>query len=180
MEYLSEIIAFDVETTGLNPLEGDRIIELALIRIKDGSVVEKIVTAVNPGMAIPPEVCSIHGITDDMVKDAPPFRDIACKIADFIKGGTLLIHNADFDISFLKKEFELCGMNFPEVKVIDTLSIARNSFRFPRNSLSRIAVYYKIDTEGLHRAEADAMTTYKIYRRFCEELSQKECNKSCT
>ncbi|MBN1444490.1 MAG: 3'-5' exonuclease [Candidatus Omnitrophica bacterium] len=173
---IPELIAFDVETTGLKPLEGDRIIELALIRIRDGSVVEKIVTAVNPGINIPPEVCSIHGITDDMVKDAPPFRDIAGKIADFIRGKTLLIHNADFDISFLKKEFELCGMSCPEVKVIDTLAIAKNSFRFPGNSLSRIAVHYKIDTEGLHRAEADAMTTYMIYRRFCEELSRKERN----
>jgi len=176
MEAIPELVAFDVETTGLNSSEGDRIIEIALIRLRKDSIIEKLVTLLNPEMKIPPEVSSIHGITDEMVKDAPCFRDIAERVLDFIKNSILLIHNADFDISFLKKEFEMCGMEFPEIKIIDTLSIARNSFGFPGNSLYRIAIHYDMDTGGLHRAEADAMTAYKIYRRFCDELSQEQHN----
>lgn len=175
MPDIPELVALDIETTGLRPLEGDRIIEIALIRIsKTGSIIEKFVTAVNPEREIPPEVYPINGITDDMVKTAPRFRDIAGKIIDFISDRTLLIHNADFDIPFLRKEFKTCGIAFPEIKVIDTLAVARNSFFFPKNSLSCIATHYNLNTDGLHRAEADALTTYKIYRKFCEELARRK------
>jgi DNA polymerase III epsilon subunit family exonuclease len=171
---IPELVALDLETTGLKPLEGDRIIEIALIRIaKSSEVIEKFVTVVNPERQIPPDVFLINGITDDMVKTAPCFKDIAGKVFDFIAGRTLLIHNADFDIPFLEIEFKRCGTSIPETKVIDTLAIARNSFIFPKNSLSRIAAYYNINTDGLHRAESDAMMTYKIYRKFCEEWERR-------
>jgi len=173
MEDIPELIAFDVETTGLYSCKGDRIIEIALIRIKEGVVIDKIVSLINPEREIPPETSYINRITAEMVKEAPYFREIAQKIFDFIQGKTLLIHNADFDIDFLKAEFKLCGLGFPEVKILDTLAIARNSFCFPVNSLSGIAAYYNLATDGLHRAEADAMTAYKIYCKFRNALSQK-------
>ncbi len=165
-----ELVALDLETTGLKPSEGNRIIEIALIKIAGtGNIIEKLVTTVNPEREIPPDVYPINGISNDMVKSSPCFRDIAGTVFNFIKGKTLLIHNADFDISFLQEEFIICGIKFPEIKVIDTLAIARTFFNFPKNSLSSIASYYNLDTSGLHRAESDAMLTYKVYRKFCEE-----------
>lgn len=173
MEELPEIVVLDVETTGLDPVEG-RIVEIALIRIKEGQIVEKLVTLLNPEMGIPCDVSSIHGITDEQIKDAPFFRDIAGKILELINGRTVLVHNADFDIPFLKKELNLCGMKLSGIKVIDTLAIARNYFCFPNNSLSTIAAYYNIDTSGSHRAEADAIMTYKVYCKLMEELNGKK------
>ncbi len=172
---MQELVALDVETTGLKVAEGNRIIEIALLRIADsGDIIEKFVTFVNPEREIPPEVFSINGITKEMVKDAPRFRDIARKVYGLTNRRTLVVHNADFDISFLQEEFKICKIRFPEIKVIDTLAIARNFFNFPKNSLSCIAAHYNLDTSGLHRAEADARLAYKIYRRFCEEWGQKE------
>ncbi len=170
MNIVPAVVALDVETTGLNPLNGDRIIEISLIEIaEDGKVVDKFSSLINPDREIPAETSSINGITDDMVGDAPYFRDIALKIFNFMENKTILIHNADFDREFLQAEFNRCGMDFPKVNgIIDTLCIARRDFNFPGNSLSRIACYYNIDITGLHRAEADAMIAYKIYRKFCE------------
>ncbi|MCM8762177.1 MAG: 3'-5' exonuclease [Candidatus Omnitrophica bacterium] len=172
IEIQDEIVALDVETTGLDS-EKDRIVEIALIRIKQGSIVEKLVTLLNPEIKIPPDVSLIHGITDEQIKDAPFFRDIAVKVLEIINQKTILVHNADFDIPFLKKELKLCGLELSEIKIIDTLAIARNNFCFTNNSLSTIASYYKIDTSGYHRAEADAMMTYKIYCKLLEELQKK-------
>lgn len=170
MNSVPAVVALDVETTGLNPYNSDRIIEISLLEIaEDGRVIDKFSSLINPDREIPAEVCCINGITDDMVKTAPYFRDIALKIFNFIENKTLLIHNADFDKQFLEEEFKRCGMDFPKVNgIIDTLSIARRDFNFPGNSLSKIACYYNMDTSGLHRAEVDAMTAYKIYRKFCE------------
>ncbi|MCX8081919.1 MAG: 3'-5' exonuclease [bacterium] len=172
MKEIPELVVLDVETTGLDPVEG-RIVEIALIRIKEGNVVEKFVTLLNPEVKIPPEVSFIHGIKDEQIKDAPLFRDIAEKVLEIINGRTILVHNADFDIPFLKKELNLCGLDLSEIKVIDTLAIARNYFCFPKNSLSTIALYYEIDISGYHRAEADAMITYKVYCKLIEELNRK-------
>lgn len=168
MEKEPEIVVIDVETTGLDPVE-DRIVEIAIIRIKEGSIEEKLVTLLNPEMRIPPDVSYIHGITDNQIKKAPFFRDIASRVLEIVNGKTLLVHNADFDIPFLKNELSRCGMELSGIKVIDTLAIARNYFCFPNNSLSTIAVHYNIDTSGLHRAEADAMLTYKIFCKMQEE-----------
>lgn len=172
MEDILELVALDVETTGLDPV-GDRIVEIALLKIKEGNIVDKLVTLLNPEMRIPPDVSYIHGITDEKIKGAPFFRDIARKVLDFINGKVLLVHNADFDIPFLKKELKLCGLELSGIKIIDTLAIARTQFCFPNNSLSTIATYYKIDTSGSHRAEADAIMTYKIYCKLVEELQKK-------
>ena len=178
MKDIPELVALDVETTGLDP-EKDRIVEIALIRISDGNIVDKLVTLLNPEMRIPPDVSSIHGITDNHVKNAPLFSDIAEPVLKLINGKTILVHNADFDIPFLKNELKLCGLELPDIKIIDnrkiidTLKIARKHFCFPNNSLSTIATYYNIDTSGLHRAEADAIMTYRIYCKMVEELTEK-------
>lgn len=174
MNSLPSVVALDVETTGLNPCNGDRIVEISLIEIAENeTVIDKFSSFINPDREIPAEVCCINGITGDMVKTAPYFRDVALAIFRFIENKTLLIHNADFDRQFLEAEFNRCGMDFPKITgIIDTLAIARNYFNFPRNSLSRIAEHYNLNTSGLHRAEADAMLAYKIYREFCKERPQ--------
>jgi DNA polymerase III epsilon subunit len=170
---MDEIIVLDVETTGLDPLQ-DKIVEIALLKISNGIIVEKLVTLLNPGIPIPKDAVFIHGITNRMVKNCPFFIDIAQKVFDFINGKILLVHNADFDISFIKKELKLCNMKLPNIKIIDTLTIARNYFNFPSNSLPKIAEYFNIPFPDSHRAEADALMTYKIYCKMQEELQKRK------
>lgn len=168
-EDFPSLVALDVETTGLNP-ESDNIIEIAIVRFnKIGEVVEKFVSLINPGREIPVEAKIVNGIDENMLENEPKFKDIAEEIKKFLEGKTVLIHNADFDISFLKKEFQDCGEKFPEFDVIDTLYIARKYFNFSSNSLSSLAKNYKIGRQP-HRAEEDAIIAYRIFEHFREEL----------
>ncbi len=169
-----EVVALDIETTGLNS-EEDRIVEIALIKIKNGITCQKFTSFINPEIDIPADGLPINKIKPSMVKYAPFFRDIAAQLSRFITGEVLLIQNADFDIPFLKAEFKRCGMKFSETSVYDTLYIAKKLFSFEKNSLSYLANFYKLDVGDMHRAEKDAMLTYQIFSRFFEE---KPCEVS--
>jgi len=170
---IPEIVAVDVETTGLYPEEKDRICEIALLKIKDGRIIDKFVTLVNPEREISYPAYLVNGITDKMVEDAPTFKEIAEDVFNFIKDEILLIHNAKFDISFLDYELRRSGLYLPDFKLIDTLKIARRFFNFPSNSLKDLASYLKIQQENFHRAEFDAKTAYDIFTILYEELKKR-------
>lgn len=169
-EKSSSLVALDVETTGLNP-ESDNIIEVAIVKFENDEIVDKLVSLINPEREIPIEAKILNGIDESMLENEPKFKDIVKEIKKFLEGKTVIIHNSDFDISFLKKEFQLCGEEFPEFDVIDTLYIARKYFNFPSNSLSSLAESYKIGRQP-HRAEGDAIIAYKIFQHFREELGE--------
>ncbi|MCM8786136.1 MAG: exonuclease domain-containing protein [Candidatus Omnitrophica bacterium] len=168
---IDEIIVLDVETTGLNP-EIDRICEISLLKFKNSNLIENFTTFINPESKIPSNISKLTGIRDIDVENAPKFEQVAEKIYDFINGKILLCHNASFDISFLKKEFERTKKyNLPEIKIIDTYLIAKKFFNFKKNSLHAISEFYKIEgTE--HRAEDDAKKTFEIFKIFCRELGK--------
>ncbi|MCK9265803.1 exonuclease domain-containing protein [bacterium] len=163
-----EVVALDIETTGLKP-EEDRIVEVALLKIKNGITCRKLTSFIYPKIKIPPSGLPVNKIKPFMLEGAPSFDDLALELADFIKGETLLIQNAYFDIPFLKTEFNRSGVKFPDTYVYDTLLLSKKLFSFERNSLSYLASFYKLDVSGMHRAEKDAMITYKIFCRFFKE-----------
>ena len=134
----SSLVALDVETTGLNP-ESDNIIEVAIVKFENDEIVDKLVSLINPEREIPIEAKILNGIDESMLENEPKFKDIVKEIKKFLEGKTVIIHNSDFDISFLKKEFQLCGEEFPEFDVIDTLYIARKYF-----NLSSLLISYKV------------------------------------
>ncbi|MCM8803891.1 MAG: exonuclease domain-containing protein [Candidatus Omnitrophica bacterium] len=169
---IPEMIAVDVETTGLNP-EIDRICEIALLRIKEENIVEKFISLINPEIENPPEIFPISGIRYNDLKTAPFFRDVVEKIDNFIKEKILLCHNANFDIPFIKKEFERAGYQLPKVKIIDTYLIAKKFFNFESNSLHNLSEYFNIKRISEHRAEDDAKATFEIFKLFCEEIKRK-------
>ena len=104
---------FDVETTGLFPLTGDRILELAMIKVENGDIIDKYESMFNPQREISEEITNINGISNEMVKDAPIFsREIGEKIVEFVKDTTLIAHNAKFDIGFLSTELARVGITF--------------------------------------------------------------------
>lgn len=105
-------ITLDTETTGFNPKAGDRIVEIGLIEIIDGQKTGRVLHhVVDPQRPIPEEVVKIHGISDEVVKGKPLFKDIADEVIEFVKGAEIIIHNADFDLKFLNEEFSRAGKN---------------------------------------------------------------------
>lgn len=163
----------DVETTGLDPYLGDRICEIAILKTKDGKVLDKFETLINPGRAIPHQAASVNGITDHMVKRAPFFRDIAWDVLNSLKDSVIVAHNARFDLGFLFSELSSIKLSPPENEVIDTLSIARRYYNFPSNSLGKIARYLGISTVGEHRAFGDVKITKEVFEYFTMNLERR-------
>lgn len=172
---LSEItFAFlDVETTGLDPYLGHRVCEIAILKTRGGKTISKFQTIINPGRSIPPQAASVNGITDDMVRGAPFFRDVAWNILNSLRDSVIVAHNASFDLRFLFAEFAGIKLPPPENEVIDTLSMARRHYNFPSNSLGEIAMCLGISTVGKHRAFADVRITNEIFEYFLMDLGRR-------
>ena len=156
------IIFFDLETTGINHAK-DRIVELALVRIKPDGSRDSYVKRVNPGMPIPPDSTAIHGITDDDVKDAPAFKQIAHHLYDWMKGCDLGGYNsARFDLPLLAEEFLRAGVqvDFESRRMVDVQQIF---FRMEQRTLSAAYKFYcnKI-MENAHGAEVDILATIEV------------------
>ena len=162
----------DTETTGLYAGNGGKICELAVSVTQNGQTVEEFSTLLNPQIPMLPEVIAIHGITNEMVKNAPTFGEILPRLLGVLDRCVLVAHNADFDLAFLKAEFTECGLNFPPYPVIDTLKLARKSGRFKSNRLGNIAQELGISCAGWHRAMADTKMAEQIFYYFVNTLSQ--------
>ena len=154
----AEFVLFDVETTGLSPVDGDRIIELAALKIRNGKVIDRLVSFVDPGRALSAQ--EVHGITESMLVGAPTSAEFLPQMIDFVAGGVLVAHNASFDIKFLSYELSLAGRRLrEETPVLDTIKMARlflphlTSYR-----LGYIACSLGIPAATAHRALADAET----------------------
>lgn len=164
-------VFFDVETTGLHPLAGDKIIEIAMIKTSKGNIVDTIENMIDPQFSIPEEVTKINNITDEMVKNAPVFnKEFGEKILTFIEDSILVAHNAAFDLGFLSTELGRSGIFFEGWKAIDTLKIASELFPGQRNKLENLMRRYNIMPEGeVHRALVDTDGLKKIFFEFIEE-----------
>lgn len=145
-------VVIDVETTGVTRF--DRICEIGMTKITDGSIVDKFETLINPDMRITNTV--FHGIEDWMVGDAPFFEDVAWQIARFIRGAVLIAHNAPFDMRFMRYEFQRLGTDLSHYALC-TLRLARRLHPFyPYHRLDYLLGRYHIVNEWPHRAGADA------------------------
>lgn len=160
---LTRPIAFvDLETTGIN-ITTDRIVELAIVKISpDGTKLVKR-KLINPLMPIPASSSAIHGITDEMVKDAPSFKQIANEVKQFIEGADLGGYNSNrFDIPMLLEEFLRAGIEYTVdgKKLVDVQKIFH---MMEQRTLSAAYKFYCSKTlEGAHGAEADATATWEV------------------
>jgi DNA polymerase III subunit epsilon len=150
-------ICLDTETTGLDPKDGHKIIEIACVelvnKVRTGQVFH---TYVNPRRDVPQEAFRVHGISTEFLQDKPIFDHVAAKFLDFIKGGTLVIHNAAFDLKFLNHELRLVGLNPIESdSVVDSLALARKKFPGSPASLDALCKRFNIDIT--HRTKHGAL-----------------------
>jgi len=164
-------IFFDTETTGIYP-ERDRIIEIAAY---DPVRQKKFEELIHPGMMIPKEVIAIHQITDEMVRDASPFRDVIGRFIEFCEGNVALVaHNSDaFDLPFLRAEMKRVHQEIPSHWLfIDSLKWARRYRKdLPRHSLQYLRQVYGIQENQAHRALNDVMVLFEVYSNMVDDLS---------
>ena len=172
--YINEakFVCLDTETTGLSFPRGGRICEVALLASKNGQRINEYSTLINPEMFITPDITAIHGITNEMVANAPHFKDIALTFAEHLENSVLICHNVDFDVPFLRCEFDNIGLKMPEVTTLDTLKFARTHGCFSRNRLGIIAKELGFSCEGWHRAMADTVMAEKIFYHFLKYFMQ--------
>ena len=163
-------VVFDVETTGLSATI-DKIIEIGAAKIINGKIVETFGELVNPQISIPANITKINGITNGMVKTKEPINGVLPRFLEFCKGSTLVAHNADFDVSFIKQNALNLGLAF-NYEIVDTLSLSRELLPHLRNhKLPTVAKALKIDLLNAHRATDDATATAKIFLKFLEMQS---------
>ncbi len=162
-------IVLDTETTGLEPQNGHRIIEIGAVELIDRRLTgQHLHQYLNPERDIEDGALEVHGITLEFLQDKPLFVDVAQEFLDFIEGAELLIHNAPFDLGFLDMELGL--INSPvriqdHARVLDTLVLARDLHPGQRNSLDALCKRYEVDnsSRNLHGALLDAEILADVY-----------------
>lgn len=161
--WLKSYVAFDLETTGLSPVN-DAIIEIGALKVKDGRIVQRFSQFINPQREISAQVTGITGITNEMVANAPTFEKVLPGFLDFCGDEVLLGHNIMFDYRFTNYWAARCGLAF-EKQGIDTLKLARIIHKdLKSKSLEAMCAHYHIVNEDAHRAYYDALTTAKLYQ----------------
>lgn len=159
-------IVFDTETTGLNPLTGDRVVEIGCVElinhIPTGKHFHKYL---NPERAMAEEAFRVHGLSDEFLRDKPRFAEIADELAEFFGDATLIAHNAPFDMSFLNFELEKLKRPTLTNDVIDTVMLARERHPGARVSLDALCKHYGIDNSKrtLHGALLDSEILADVY-----------------
>ena len=172
---MERLIVLDTETTGLDVDDGHKIIEIGCVEIIDRNITANFFHEyVNPRRPIEEKAFEVHGISNESLEGKPVFSEIIKKFMDYISNSTLVIHNAPFDIGFLRAEISLSGENPDSISVernvLDTLKIARKSFPGKRNSLDALCSRYSVDNtdRNLHGALLDAKLLANVYLRMTQ------------
>lgn len=160
-------ISLDTETTGLDPKDGHRIVEIGCVeiidKVKTGNVFH---IYINPERDMPEGAFKVHGISEEFLQDKPKFAEIAQDFIDFVKDTNLVIHNAAFDMKFINFELRQCGLEIIERRFVkDSLIMARNKYPGAKNSLDALCKRFKIDLSRRekHGALLDADLLADVY-----------------
>lgn len=160
-------IILDTETTGFDPIQGDRIVEIGCIEVLNLVPSGKqLHLYINPEREVPAEAVAVHGITTEFLKDKPLFVDIASELVEFIADAPIVAHNAPFDIKFINWELSRCGYKpYENAQVIDTLPMARRQAPGAPATLDALCRRYEIDNSNrtLHGALLDAELLAEVY-----------------
>jgi DNA polymerase III subunit epsilon len=162
-------IVLDTETTGLSPDAGHRVIEIGCIELIDRKPTGRnLHHYLNPGRDSDEEALKVHGLTTEFLRDKPTFEHIAADLLAYVRGATLIIHNAAFDVGFLNKELDRAGLAplaDHVAGVIDTLAMAKQIYPGKRNGLDALCERLGVDNSGrtLHGALLDAGLLADVY-----------------
>lgn len=163
-------IVLDTETTGLEPKEGHKIIEIGCVEIINRQITNNYFHQyLQPDRKIDEEAIQVHGITNEMLQDKPRFKEIVQQFMNFIQGAELLIHNAPFDVGFINYELQLLNQDWQNLehycKITDTLQMARKRYPGQKNNLDALCKRLEIDNSKreLHGALLDSQILADVY-----------------
>lgn len=160
-------IVLDTETTGMDPVTGDRIVEIGCVELQGHVPTGRTLHLyLNPERDVPAGAVAVHGLTTEFLKKQPVFAEVVDQFIDFIAGDMLVIHNAEFDVKFLNAELKTLG--FPALqphRVLDTLKMARQKFPGSPASLDALCRRFNIDLSSrtLHGALLDSQLLAEVY-----------------
>jgi DNA polymerase III epsilon subunit family exonuclease len=169
----TRLVALDTETTGMSPSQGAALVEVASVVLEDGIPGAEWSSLVRPGRPIPPDAVRVHGITDEMVADAPEPEAIAGRLRCTCGGLTLVFHNAPFDLPFLRDLMCRSGQAPLHNPVVDTLGLARGLYEGGGNSLGALAARFGLPPQTAHRALGDALTTAHLFLKLVERWEKE-------
>lgn len=170
-------VVVDLETTGTSPTRAG-ITEIGAVKVRGGQVIGEFATLVNPGMAIPPQITVLTGITTAMVVGAPRIESVLPAFFEFAGFGqrdtVFVAHNASFDAGFLKAAALEFGYDWPSPLIVDTLALSRRAFtpgEVPNHRLASLARFFSTEVEPTHRALDDARATVDVLHGLLERLA---------
>ena len=168
-----EFVVFDVETTGLEPKNGDRICEIGAIKIKGEKELGRFYSLVNPDRQVSLEAYNVNHISNEMVKDAPKSDVVLPKFLEFSNGACLTGYNVGFDINFLDNELCLMGRKLDSsTPVVDILQMSRQLYKnLPSYSLKNFSNFLGLGIMQEHRAMEDVELTLKVFRVLMKKLT---------
>jgi DNA polymerase-3 subunit epsilon len=173
-----KMVILDCETTG-GRAKYHRIIEIGLVVIENGRLIETWQSFINPETIVPSFIQKLTGIKPNMLNNAPIFSEIADILHEKLKNRTLVAHNARFDYSFLKSEFNRIGINYSS-KPLCSVKLSRNLYpQFKRHGLSEIIKRFKLNTQNRHRALDDAQMVYGFFLKTSAIYSPEEIEACC-
>ncbi|MFC3988672.1 DEDD exonuclease domain-containing protein [Actinoplanes siamensis] len=165
-------VVLDLETTGGAP-DGGGITEIGAVKVRGGAVLGEFGTLVNPGQPLPPFITVLTGITEAMLRPAPPIETVLPALLEFLRGAVLVAHNAPYDVGFLKAACARHGYPWPAPRVLDTAALARRALtrdEVPNRKLGTLAHFFRSTVEPNHRALDDARATVDVLHGLIERL----------
>ena len=170
---LDQIAFVDIETTG-SRAESDRIIEIAIICVKDNKFCKEFSTLVNPQMPFSPFIEMITGIKPSDVKDAPTFEDIHQEVYELLEDKLFIAHNVSFDYGFIKHEFKRLGLTFKSDRCC-TVKLSRHFYpQHRRHNLDSLIERFDFDCENRHRAYSDTSVLWQFYQHLNKEYTPEK------
>jgi DNA polymerase-3 subunit epsilon len=162
----------DVETTGRASWGGHRILEIAIVEVRGGAIVDEFQTLLNPGQAIPREITALTGIAPHMVSEAPYFDHMADEVASRLEGRCFVAHNATFDWSFVSAELVRALGDAPSMPRLCTVRMCRRLVpQLRHRNLDVVSRHFGIEIHQRHRAYGDALATARVFLRLLDEAS---------
>lgn len=167
-----EFIAFDLETTGIQP-KTDAVVEIGAVRFDGAEPIGTFCTLINPGRPIPPEASAVNGISDEMVADQPAIETVLADLAEFCGDLPLVAHNAPFDFKFLLNAVETHKAKAPSGVVLDSCALARVVFPGMINyKLGTLVQHFGFPSGNFHRAEVDSVYCGQLFAKTVESLEK--------
>lgn len=162
----------DVETTGGAHWRGHRVVDISIVEVVGGRIVDEYQTLVNPGRAVPPSITSLTGITTEMILRAPYFEHVADEIVSRLRGRVFVAHNVGFDWGFVVAELMRANVDAPHVPRVCTVRMCRRLVpALRRRNLDVVCRHFGVAIHARHRAHGDALATARVLLRLLDEVA---------